>query len=226
MRERKETYESLGRKLNLSPATVKRRLNGEDISLSQLKQMARVFSISFYELIELSKRVRRTAHLFTKAQEDLLASDPNFMTVFRRILTGQTFAEIKSAIGMSDRELRRVARRLEDVELARLLPGDWFEPLVRFPFQWQKNGALERQYQGHLLRNLFYRIENGRDQAGFYKQFEFALSSESYLEFCKAIEVVYEKYRALSEIHLDTKPDWNHLVSGLLFIDRFSLWDR
>ena len=55
MKKRKATYQSMGLILNISSATIKRRLNGNSITIEQLTELASALSVSFYELIEFSK---------------------------------------------------------------------------------------------------------------------------------------------------------------------------
>lgn len=225
MKQKKITYQSIGKMLKISPATVKRRLNGKDLSLLQLKEFAECLSLSFYEIIELSKQDYRKPHLFTESQEKLLASDILMMSIFRMILAGQRFLEIRQYLGISDQKLRKAAKDLEKVSLAKLLPGDRFVPIAQFPFHWRPNGILSKTYNKLILENLLRRIEKNRQSAGLHKQFEIALSPEIYENFCKEIQNCYEKYRGLSELYLTSSIEWNNLVSGIFFIDRFSLWE-
>jgi transcriptional regulator with XRE-family HTH domain len=225
MKKNKATYESVGRILKVSPATIKRRLNGNDMTIQQLKEFAGALSVSFYEVIELSKEMSREPHSFTEAQEELLASDLRLMKTFRMILAGQGFLKIMAQLHWPERGLRKAIRDLERVGLAQLLPGDRIIPMVQFPFRWQPNGRLERAYNGLILTNLTRRIAKDEGQAGLNKQFEFALSPDAYRSFCQEIESVYSKYRNLSEIHLSSQIDLEHTISGVLFLDQFSLWD-
>lgn len=224
MKKRKITYQDIARTLKVSPATIKRRLNGLDISIRQLKELAEALSISFYELIELSKETHREPHLFTVEQEEFLASDINAIKIFRLILAGQTFSQIKSHFNGSEKILRSFARHLEKLGLAKLLPGDRFIAMVHFPFRWRTGGKLEKTYNKLILTNLTQRMVQDNGGAGINRKFEFALSEETYRAYCKDVEGVYLKYRNLSEIHLNVKVDMNHIVSGVFFIDQFSLW--
>jgi transcriptional regulator with XRE-family HTH domain len=73
MRKKNFAYTDLSKLLEVSEATIKRRLNGEDISIEQLREMASVMDIGFYELIELSKQQDNQVHTFTIEQENFLA---------------------------------------------------------------------------------------------------------------------------------------------------------
>lgn len=224
MKSKKATYQTIAKVLKVSPATVKRRLNGDDLSLQQLKEFAEALSISFYELIELSKQTQREPHLFTEEQEKFLSRDLRTMLVFRLILSGQDFSKIKAVLKLSEKDLRTMAKGFERDGLAQLLPGDRFIPLVHFPFKWRPHGPLSKAYDQMILENLFARIKVNTENAGLHRQFEFALSSDAYKKFCQEVEDLFLKYRGLSELHLSSRIHLDEMVSGILFIDRFSLW--
>ena len=226
MKSKKATYETMAKALKTSPATIKRRLNGEDLTLQQLRELASALEVSFYEIIELSKHVKREPHLFTPEQEKLLASDFEVKMLFRHILAGASFSQLKSQLKISEKDLRRYARELEKVGLAQLLPGDRFVSLIHYPVRWQPNGALHKAYGEMVLKNIFSRIEHEGEKAGYNKKFELILNDEAYSKFCEEVQAIYSRYLNLSEIHMETQPDLSRIVSGILFIDRFSVWQN
>lgn len=226
MKSKKATYESMAKALKTSPATIKRRLNGDDLTLTQVKDLASALSVSFYEIIELSKVVKREPHLFTAEQEKLLASDFKIKMLFRQIIANESFSKIKSTLKLSEKELRSFARDLEKAGLVQLLPGDRFVLQVNYPFRWQPNGALQKTYGEMVLKNIFSRIENDKNQAGLNQKFELILSDEAYNKFCAEVAGTFAKYLNLSEIHMETQPDLSRVVSGMLFIDRFTVWEN
>lgn len=226
MKSKKATYESMAKALKTSPATIKRRLNGEDLTLKQLRELASALSVSFYEIIELSKVVKREPHLFTEEQEKLLSSSFKIKMLFRQILAGASFNKIKNELSLSEKELRAFSRDLEKVGLIQLLPGDRFSLMVHYPFRWQSNGHLQKTYGNLVLQNIFSRIECDNGKAGFNKKYELILNDEAYHKFCEEIQSTYSKYLNLSEIHMETQPDLTRVVSGIFFIDRFSVWEN
>lgn len=225
MKQKKMNYKSMGEKLKVSSATIKRRLNGADLSLRQLKELAECLSLSLYEVIELSKQNFLEPHFFTNPQELILASELWIMNLFRMILAGLGTGEIKRRLNVPEKDLRRVMREFEKVGLAKLFPGDRFVATVQFPFRWQNDGPLSKAYSKLIVKNVTDRIEKDLGTAGINRQFEIALSPELYEKFCKDIQDCYEKYRGLSELYLSSRIEWSNLVSGIFFIDRFSPWD-
>lgn len=225
MKQKGLTYADVADKLEISEATVKRRLNGSDLSVQQLTEFSQVFSISFYELIELSKLEQRDVHEFTVKQEAVLASAPVVMKIFRSVLAGRSFAEVRQHLNLSEKDMRRFCRQLEEAGLVELSQGDRIIPLVRFPFRWRPNGVLDSTYHDFILENIFRQINKRRKSAGLYAPFEFALTPESYKGFCQEISEVRKKYQTYSQVQLDQRVDWSHLVSGVFFVDQFSVWD-
>lgn len=225
MKSKRATYQSVAHTLEVSPATVKRRLNGEDMTFQQLKEFAQALSVSFYELIELSKKLKREPHFFTFEQEKILSSNIRNMHVFRLILAGQNYSQIKIQMKMTDKDLQKTGMAFEKVGLAQLLPGNRFVTLVRFPFRWQKEGPLTKEYGEMILKNVLNRIRHNKGSAQLSKHFELALSPEAYQQFCNEIHLVYSKYQNISEIHLSSQIHLSQVVSGVLFADQFSVWD-
>lgn len=225
MKTKKITYTDLGKKLNTSPATIKRRLNGEDISLSEIKKLSEALGLSFYELLEMSKKIKKEPSLFTPEQEKILSSDIKYLLLFRLVVSGLGFNEIKKQLNVSESDLRKLSKKLESVQLLQLHPKDRFQSLVEFPFKWQPNGELHKTYDQFVQKNILQRINKNIHSAGLNHNFEIILNDHDYANFCNEITEVYRKYSSHSELLLETQPDLTKIVSGLFYIDRFSIWD-
>lgn len=224
MKQNKVSYESLARELDTSTATIKRRLNGDNLSIGQIREIADAFDLTFYELIDLSKKNIREPYQFTIEQEKLFASDINYVHLFRYILCARTWDEIKNELELSEDVLRKMVRKLEEVQLAQLLPKDRIQTLVHFPFRWHSDGPLRRTYHKLLINNLIKKIQSDNDQVGLKKQFELSLSEQSYRDFCREALALYVKYRGISEHHLNSPQPSHKFVSGLFYINDFSIW--
>lgn len=225
MKSKKATYESMSETLKISPATVKRRLNGDDLTIKQLKDFAHALEVSFYEVIELSKIIKREPYLFTEEQEKLLSSDIKIHMMLRLIMAGVKFKDIFLRLKITEKEARKFMRDFEKVGLAEILPGDRLNSLIHYPVRWQPDGLLNKTYTKLINKNIFSHVEKSH-QPGYHKKFELILNNESYSKFCEEIDSVYKRYLNLSEIHIETQPDLNRVVSGIFFIDRFSVWEN
>lgn len=225
MRKKHFSYADFAKSLEVSEATIKRRLNGEDISIEQLREMASVMDIGFYELIELSKQQDNQVHTFTLEQENFLAKDLNHILVFRQLLMKNNLSKIIKITKMTEGALRKILRQLEEHALIKVMPQDRILMQVSFPFAWISAGPLEKTYDKLILESISARIKNPAID-GINKKFEIALSADLHLAFCQDLEKVLQKYRNFSKVLLDSKIDDSDISSGILFIDRFSCWDR
>ncbi len=225
MKAKKWTYTDLAKQLNSSAATIKRRLNGDDLSLNEIKELATALNISFYELLEISKQIKKEPYMFSVEQEKLLSSNINLILIFRFIISGLSFDEIKKNLKLSDSELRKFSKQLESVHLIELHTGDRFQSLVEFPFRWRTNGDLHKTYDHILTKNILNRIDRSTSQPGLNHIFEIMLTQQDYTNFCKDITDVYRKYSNQAELQIESKPNIENIVSGIFYIDRFSIWD-
>lgn len=233
MKENGLTYESLAGKLNVSPATIKRRLNTDDLTLSQLSDFCALLEISVYDFIAMSKEQSIKVHVFTEAQETLLSRDMRYLFLFRSTLLGLSYDVIKQQLQFSDKEMRKALRELEGVGLLRVMPGDRITALVHFPFRWRQGGKLRAAYNERILQTIMARARDFMDKRNDLKNsfnnfqtFEFLLTQESLQGFCSELEQVYTKYRNLSEMYLKQKNKHAEVVSGILMVDRFSVWQE
>lgn len=223
MRKKRFSYIDLGKSVGASQATIKRRLNGEDISIEQLHELAVALGSNFYELIELSKEQDNQAYSFNQKQEEFLAKDFKHMMVFRQLLMKKSFKEISASLNMTDGALRKILRYLEEHELIKVMPMDRFILLANFPFKWIQGGPLEKVYEKLILETILKQIKQGAKD-GIGRKFEIALSNDLHQSFCADLEKIYQKYKNLSQAQMTSQTDNNDISSGILFVDRFSIW--
>ncbi|MFM6927354.1 MAG: helix-turn-helix domain-containing protein [Bdellovibrio sp.] len=223
MKTKRFSYVDLGSRIGASQATIKRRLNGEDISIEQLQELALALDSNFYELIEISKEQGNQTYEFSQKQEGLLAKDTKNMMVFRQLLMKKTFKEVATTLALTDGALRKILRLLEEVELIKLMPMDRIVLLANFPFKWLPNGPLEKTYEKLILETILRQIKQGAKN-GTDRKFELALSDDLHRSFCADLEKVYQKYKNLSQAHMTSLTNDKDISSGILFVDRFSCW--
>lgn len=224
MKAKRFSYADLGLHLGASQATIKRRLNGNDISIEQLQEIALALESNLYELIEISKQQENKVYEFNLKQEELLAKDSLHMMVFRQLLMKKTFKELCSALNIAESNLRKTLRKLDDSKLIKLMPNDRITLLANFPFKWIPNGPLERSYEKIILEKILQQIKRGVNN-GICRKFEIALSDEFHHAFCADLEKIYQKYRNLSQAHMTSLTSDKEVSSGVLFVDRFSCWE-
>lgn len=231
MKQRGLQYKDLSKALGISSATVKRRLNKGELGISQLTEIAECLGVTLYDLIELSKNDAAKAYLFSEEQEQLFVKDFSLLMLFREIIKGSSFEEIKTALNLKDSDLRKRLKRLEEVELIKLMPKDRISLLAKFPYKWRENGALQKAYFAKNIQSLFEHARSNYqssvydpDKGMLCKPFEFLLSLENHKNFSRDLMDVYSKYMNISEIELKSKNKNNLTVSGILLSDVFSIW--
>ncbi|UXR66083.1 helix-turn-helix domain-containing protein [Bdellovibrio bacteriovorus] len=232
MKEQGLQYDDLAKKLRVSTATVKRRLNKGELSISDLSDIASCLGTSFYDLVELSKNNTQKAYLFTEEQEKLFAGDLNYLLLFRSIVMGLNFTQLKEYLGLKESELRKKLRHLEEVELIQLMPRDRIYQLARFPFKWREDGLLQKAYHQKNLQSIFRTISTryksstyDEDTGTLCKPFELLLTPEQRKIFSRELTEVLTKYQNLSRLELNTKNLKGVTVSGIIHADNFSIWD-
>nr|BFD60372.1 hypothetical protein CKG001_24790 [Bdellovibrio sp. CKG001] len=231
MKEQGLQYSDLAKKLRVSTATVKRRLNKGELSLSELSEIATSLGTSFYELIEISKHNTPKPYLFSEEQEKLFASDLSYLLLFRSIVMGLNFAQLKTSLNLKETELRKRLRQLENVELIKLMPRDRIYQMARFPFQWREDGLLQKAYYQQNLRSIFSFITKSYKSSTYdegtgcvCKPFELLLSVEQKKSFARDLMEVLARYQKLSQLELNTKSTKGVTVSGIIHADEFSIW--
>ncbi len=232
MKEQGVQYTDLAKKLRVSTATVKRRLNKGELSIADLSEIATCLGTSFYDLIELSKQNTQKAYLFSEEQEELFAKDLSYLLLFRSIVMGLNFSQLKTQLNLKENELRKRLRHLEDVELIKLMPRDRVYQLARFPFQWREDGLLQKAYYQKNLQSIFnfiishHKASTYQEETGsICKPFELLLSAEHKRAFGKDLMEVLKKYQALSKMELSTANHKGLTVSGIIHSDEFSIWN-
>lgn len=224
LKDRGHTYLSLAKILGISTVTIKRRLNGDDLSLNQIEEIAQVLEMSFYELIELSKKETRQPTEFNEEQELFLAEELIHIQIIRHVILGLTFKELTERLKISEFKLRKIMKRFENVRLLKLMAKDRIQLLVPFPFTWKPEGPLSRTYDRYVLQQITERAKAKGKKSILYRPFELALSQDMVKNFSDELLAVFIKYRDISRIRLEEKNKTEDLVSGLIFIDDFSIW--
>ena len=150
MKMNKFNYASLSATLHISESTLKRRLNGADMSLQDLSDFAQVFNLNLFEIIEMSKEQSLKNHFFSDEQEKILSQDMLYIQIMRLLVLQNSFDEIMKALKIPESQFRKMIRQLEEVQLLKLQPYDKISLLVQFPFKWKSGGDLEKKYNSFI----------------------------------------------------------------------------
>lgn len=225
------SYFDLAKNLGVSEATVKRRLNGGQLTLSQLMEFSEILNISVYDLIETSRNQDTKPCQFSHAQEELLGKDLSYLQIFRLSMLKSSFSDIQKYLDLSELELRKKLKRLEKVGLVRLMPEDRIVPILTYPVKWIEGGPLQKAYFKKNISSLFEYISDNyvgslfeKGSEKLCKPYEMFLSSEHHLQFNQELMDVYSKYVLVSRIDMRNHERQGRVISGILFSDSFSIW--
>jgi DNA-binding Xre family transcriptional regulator len=164
LRARGITYRQLARALNLSESSVKRIFAAESFTLSRLERVCTVLEMSVGDLVRLATDGRSSAgdeqlHSLTLEQERTLASDASLLACFYLLLNGRTVGQIEQRLGLTDKALRAVLRRLAAARLLDVVGKEGVNLHATLPIAWRANGPVrqlyERQVRAEFMQSAF-----------------------------------------------------------------------
>jgi DNA-binding Xre family transcriptional regulator len=153
------TYLALGRRINLSEASVKRIFSAGTLTLRRLEQICRSLNLRVADLVRMMERQESATTTPTLEQEQALAADPTLLSYFYLLLHGATESEIRRDYEFEERQVQSLRKRLIAVGLAEELARGALKLRVGRQIVWRKAGpvrkAYERQVKGEFLRSEF-----------------------------------------------------------------------
>nr|WP_295901386.1 helix-turn-helix transcriptional regulator [uncultured Bdellovibrio sp.] len=197
------TYEDLGKKMGLSPDTIKRLLNGRiPITLQRISEICDILEIDLYELARLSKFGSKGPTTFlTLEQEKALASDDELFAVFYLAVMGFSFEEISRRFKFSHDKILKIALELESFGILELHPKNKLKMTVYRKVRWNMNGPLHKKYMVPMAVDFATDVYQTPESFKFF--FNCPLSADSQ-------EIVLRKLRELGrEIEHMSEMDLN-----------------
>lgn len=153
------TYRSLGRRINLSEASIKRIFADESLTLKRLEQMCRSLDLRVAELVRMAERGDGRTAIPSMEQERALAANPLLLSYFYLLLNGSSEQEIRRDYEFEEKDLKRLRAMLIKLELADELQGGGLKLRVSRQIVWRKDGpvrrAYERQVKSEFLKSDF-----------------------------------------------------------------------
>lgn len=223
------TYEILTKELDVSKATIKRILNSEDTSFTHLTDLCRALGIDFYEAVEKTRRDQRP-HLysFSEKQEALLSKNKKNFLIFRSLLLGKDRETLQREFSLSNGEINKLLREMEERKLIERHPYDRIKILARFPFKWREGGPLEKVFGPIILSRISDEILsqglNSRRENHMNTLFEWALDEETSQQMVKDLEEVIDKYRNAAHLQIKKLGKDFTPTTGVITVGRYHLW--
>lgn len=174
MKRRGRTYAELAERLGVSLPTVKRILGPEDLSVGRLLEICEWLDVTLSDLETLAGlEAKRRAGDFTAAQEEFLAKNPNYLTYFAVLHSGDSPEKIARDHGLTAKSTELYLLRLEKLELlhrdskgrVRLTPP-------RFPNMTRSGPLIRSQYRqliekfGSFFQRRFAKTLSGEKDDG------------------------------------------------------------
>jgi len=155
LRQRRITYASVARQMNLSESSVKRMFAQQNMSLERLEKICGLMNLDIADLLELTRHADGRITELTEEQERALVSDPKLLIVAIAVTSYWAASKILETYRISEAELTTMLRRLEGMKIIDLLPDKRIK--VRLPrnFSWRKGGPIQRFFEARVQTQFF-----------------------------------------------------------------------
>jgi DNA-binding Xre family transcriptional regulator len=150
------TYASLGKRINLSEASVKRIFAQRTFSLKRLEQVCRALEMSIADLVRMVDVKSYASTALTLVQEAALAKDEALLSYFYLLLNGWTDIQIRRNYQFEELQTAGLRARLVDLALIEALPKRGYRLLVSRQIIWRSDGPVRRAYE-HRVQQEFLR---------------------------------------------------------------------
>ena len=191
-------YRHLAKKLGVSEVTVKRIFSGHSCTLERLFQLCDGIGVSFLEIASLAREDEDVAHFFTKEQEELFASKPQYFAIFKELYRGRRSPEeIKEEWKMSSPVFHRILRAFEKLGLLEVLPENRTRMKTRGNLRMAHRGPLARRILRPQITAFLDHVDRVLEQDDVcMHSAEVELGAKHIEEFVEEIHALGRKYRA------------------------------
>lgn len=144
LKRQKLTYAELAKRLELSESGLKKILSATDGSFQRLAQICEVLGLSMRDVLAGEDLTLDVS--FTLAQQEYLAANSvAFRLFWALVYERRPLQEAEKLAGLNGKEVFSVLRKLDQLNLLELLPGNRLRvPAVR-PIRWVGDGPLIRK---------------------------------------------------------------------------------
>ncbi|MEM6638925.1 MAG: helix-turn-helix transcriptional regulator [Pseudomonadota bacterium] len=155
LRARALTYRDLAGLLDLSESAVKHMFSTANFSLRRLDSVCDALGLDIGELVALSEAHAPRLERLPAEFEDEIVGDIRFLLITYCLVNHWTFDEIVARYRIERAEGFRYLRRLDQMKIIEVLPGDRVRLLIASNFAWRKNGAMERFFNQRVQTDFF-----------------------------------------------------------------------
>ena len=155
LKSRSMTYRDLASRLGLSESAVKHMFSTGNFSLKRLDEVCEVLEIDLGELISQSEAQEPRIEKLPAEYEEEIVADGRFLLIAYCLINHWTLDEILERYEISRGDAFRYLRRLDQMKIIEVLPGDRVRLLIANNFAWRKNGAMERFFNERVQTDFF-----------------------------------------------------------------------
>ena len=208
MHARQLRLADLATHLEISIATAKRLLNGDDLSVERVLAICDWMDLKFHELVEIAKQRRAEYHFCSEEQEEFLAASRPHFAFLRALQRGDSIDAIiaRYGIGASD-----VEAYLHDLEvhgfLQRLATGK-LQLIVKDGMDWRPNGALWHAYYRRWISEITSHMATraAEDPVVTVEISQRKFTKETMLQLRRDVDELSRKYAAISRLERQVHP--------------------
>lgn len=158
------TYRDVAARLDLSESAVKYMFSNGNFSLRRLDELCEIIAADFGELVGLSEAQEDRIEELPLEYEQEIVADVKFLLVTYCLLNYWRFDEIVERYRITRAEGLKILRRLDDMRIIEVLPGERVRLKLANNFSWRRNGPMERYFDRHV-QTQFFRHDFSSDDA-------------------------------------------------------------
>ncbi len=202
LRQQKISYAELASRLNVSLNTVKRLLNGQDISLQRLLQLVDICQLDWTSLLQTAVEEHAEHHFFSEEQDQAFAAEPALLDFFVGLFYQQRPLNVLAdAMGLDDIACYQRLRKLEMLGLLELEPGNRFRFKVKPPLGFAPGSrVLQQQLSCYFQRAEAAVLNQAVSEETLVMVKPLRLPPQSFRQLSSELKRVIDKYAEASEL--------------------------
>lgn len=196
----KITYREIAEKLGVSELTVKRQINGKDISMSKLLALCDAAGIDFADAWDSQNDLKPKHSLFSKEQDAAFFTNPNLMSFFFEMYDrGKAPAEIRKEHDLTSASLHLYLRKLEHLGLIQVSAQQNIHFKIKAPIGFSSDSKVLMRELSEVLRDLDAALTEGKEFDRYFISKPFQLSEELKAKMFEELVEIVSRYAELSE---------------------------
>jgi len=149
------TYKALAARLDLSESAIKHMFSTGNLSLKRLDELCAVLELDITDLVNITGADEPRMEQLPAEYEQEIVADTRLLLYAYCLINYWKVAEILDRYQISPEESIRFLRRLDQMKLIELQPGNRVRLLIANNFKWRKNGAIEKLFRSKVQAEFF-----------------------------------------------------------------------